>query len=174
MVEIPILVLGSFLIAYFSRNSFSKPCTHGFFRFFAWEFILIQFAFNLDSWFLNRLAWYQCISWFLLTVSIFLLIEGIRLIKKYGEPETTFETTTTLVKNGIFQYIRHPMYASLLFLTWGIFFKSPSSLDFGLVIISTFFLYATARMDEKESIAKFGNEYLDYLKTTRMFIPYIF
>jgi protein-S-isoprenylcysteine O-methyltransferase Ste14 len=84
------------------------------------------------------------------------------------------KTPKKLVNNGIFHFIRHPMYASLLFLSWGIFFKSPSSLNFSLVIISTFFLYATARMDEKECIAKFGNEYLDYIKITRMFIPTIF
>lgn len=174
MVKIPIVVLGSILIGYFSRNSFSKPLAHGFFRFFAWEIILIQFALNLDSWFVKPFSWYQSISWFLLTISLIFLFEAVRLMKKFGEPANSFETTTKLVNNGIFRLIRHPMYASLLFLAWGIFFKSPASLDFGLVIISTFFLYATARMDEKECIVKFKSQYLDYMKKTRMFIPYIY
>lgn len=36
------------------------------------------------------------------------------------------------------------------------------------------FLYLTALFDEKECIAYFGNKYLDYMKRTKMFIPFLF
>ena len=174
MIELSIILIGSILIVYYSRFSLQKPGSYGFFRFFAWEIILIQFTFDRIGWFTNIFAWYQCLSWILLLISILLLIEGVHLIRKHGKSATTFENTTKLVMIGIYRFIRHPMYASLLFLSWGLFFKSPSTLDFSFSMISWFFLYATARIDENGCIYKFGSDYLDYMKKTKMFIPYIF
>jgi protein-S-isoprenylcysteine O-methyltransferase Ste14 len=65
------------------------------------------------------------------------------------------------------------LYSSLVFLTWGIFFKN---LNYILLIISLFSsicLFLTARMDEKENIAYFGEKYSEYMKKTKMFIPFI-
>ena len=52
--------------------------------------------------------------------------------------------------------------------------KNPDLLLFAVASASTVFLYLTARMDEKECISYFGEEYKVYMKTTKMFVPYIF
>jgi protein-S-isoprenylcysteine O-methyltransferase Ste14 len=91
-----------------------------------------------------------------------------------GKPTDELEATTQLVTKGIYHFIRHPLYASLLYLAWGLFFKSPSLLDGCLAVVTTAFLYATARADEKECVLKFGEKYSNYMKKTRMFIPLVF
>ena len=174
MVDFTIILFGSILIMYYSSQFLLKPDSHGFFRFFAWEIILILFALNRIGWFSNALIWYQMVSWFLLTISIFLLVDGTYLLRKHGKSVISFEATTQLVTIGVYRYNRHPLYASLLFLCWGIYFKSPSWLDVGLAMISSLFLSATARADEKECITKFGDAYVVYMKTTKRFIPYLF
>jgi protein-S-isoprenylcysteine O-methyltransferase Ste14 len=57
-------------------------------------------------------------------------------------------------------------YSSLMFLGWGIFFKSPSWPDAGLAFLCAKFLIATAtaRMDERENINFFGAEYVEYMR----------
>jgi protein-S-isoprenylcysteine O-methyltransferase Ste14 len=70
--------------------------------------------------------------------------------------------------------IRHPLYSSLLFLAWGIFFKQVSLTATTLVLVATVSLVATVRVEEAENIQRFGDEYVDYMKTTRMFIPFLF
>jgi len=173
-LDYSIILLGTIIIISYSRSSLLRPQSHGFYRFFAWEIILIQFVLNRVGWFTNAFAWYQMISWILLIGSIIFLILGIREIKKFGHSMTSFEATTHLVRTGIYTYIRHPMYTSLLFLTWGIFFKSPFLLDFLISISASIFLYATSQIEETENIIKFGNDYLDFKKGTKRFIPYIF
>jgi protein-S-isoprenylcysteine O-methyltransferase Ste14 len=85
-----------------------------------------------------------------------------------------FEQTTKLIDKGIFRYIRHPLYSSLLFLSWGIFLKNPISELIIVVALSTAFLYLTAIFDEKECIVFFEDGYVEYMKRSKMFIPYIF
>ena len=99
----------------------------------------------------------------------------VTLPSREGSPSLLgFEKTTTLVTTGIFRYIRHPLYSSLLLLTWGIFFKSPSAIGIFLASASTLFLVATARADEAECIQFFGAPYREYMRRTKMFIPYLF
>jgi len=169
-------------LAYVSRASLRQPWSHGFYRFFAWEAILALALLNIEVWFHAPLSWHQIISWLLLIVSGFLVIRGVQLLRKTGKqdsqrddsPMLQFEKTTALVTTGAYRYIRHPLYSSLLFLAWGIFFKSPSWIGGGLALSATLFLVATARAEEAEDVRFFGPAYEEYIKQTRMFIPYLF
>ncbi|MCL5990880.1 MAG: DUF1295 domain-containing protein [Bacteroidetes bacterium] len=155
--------------------------THGFYRFFAWEGILWLAINNYKYWFDYPLSLLQIFSWILLSYSLLLLILGILQLIKFGKPHESrnekalfnIEKTTILVDEGIFKYIRHPIYGSLIFLTWGIFFKS-TNLELLLIsIASTVLLYITAKFDEKECIVYFGESYRKYMTLNKMFIPYI-
>ena len=177
-------IIISGLLAYISRASLCQPGAHGFYRFFAWECILLLFLLNVNSWFQNPFTWYQLISWTLLFVSFVPLIFGVLSLRKRGQPSTkrpgnssllAFEKTTRLVTTGIYASIRHPLYCSLLLLTWGIFFKAPANLTGVLItLVATVFLFATAVADEQECIQFFGNEYQAYMQKTKRFIPFLF
>jgi protein-S-isoprenylcysteine O-methyltransferase Ste14 len=56
----------------------------------------------------------------------------------------------------------------------GIFVKQPSWLGGLLALAATIFLLLTARVEEDENIRYFGTAYQDYMKQTKMFIPYLF
>ncbi|MFC2023322.1 methyltransferase family protein [Chloroflexota bacterium] len=182
MVKVVVFVLASLALAYVSRASILVPRSHGFYRFFAWEAILGQALLNVGIWFRDPLSWHQIISWVLLMVSLCLVIEGVRLLKGKGRPDTerneppliSFEKTTRLVSVGVYRYIRHPMYSSLLFLAWGIFFKGPSWIGAVLAAAATLFLVITARIEEDEDKRFFGPKYEEYMIQTKMFIPYLF
>jgi protein-S-isoprenylcysteine O-methyltransferase Ste14 len=175
-------VVGSVIIVYVSRASLRAPRSHGFYRFFAWETILALTVVNLGHWFDHLFAWHQLISWCLLIVSLFLVIHGLSLLKQMGKqnaqrndaPMLEFEKTTTIVTAGAYQYIRHPLYSSLLFLAWGVAFKVPSWLNGLLALVATLFLAATAKAEEAEDIRFFGAPYQEYMKKTKMFIPFLF
>ena len=183
MWKIAVFILFTLILVYISRASLSDRRSHGFYRFFAWESIAALLLLNLDGWFLDPWAWYQLISWFLLIVCILPLVLGARALtargkpvgQREGEPQLlAFEKTSALVTKGIYRYIRHPLYSSLLFLTWGIFFKSPADLLGALLALAaTLFLVATARADEAECTRFFGPAYQDYMKQTRMFVPFV-
>lgn len=171
------------VLTFISRASLRVPRSHGFYRFFAWEFILALVLLNLDAWFVDPWSWHQIISWFLLMLSFIPLGLGVPVLIKQGrskgerngEPQLlAFEKTSTLVTSGIYQHIRHPMYSSLLLLAWGVYFKAPLNLGILLVVGATWELFATARADEAECVRFFGRPYQEYMVKTRRFIPYLF
>ncbi len=174
MIETILFTASSIFIVWISIPSLRRPGSHGFYRFFAWEIILGMLLINVRGWFVHPFAWYQVISWILLFTSFIPIISGVYLLRHVGKPTDALEATTHLVQSGIYRFIRHPLYASLLYLAWGIFFKSPSLLDGCLVVVATAFLYATARADEAECLVKFGEEYAVYMKKTKLFIPFVF
>lgn len=177
-----LLISGTIILVAISRKSLLSLRSHGFYRFFAWEILLGMFILNAEKWFQNPFAWYQLVSWFLLILSIVLVILGLRLLRQIGKQDVgrndaslfALEKTSKLVTVSLYRYIRHPLYSSLLLLGWGMFFKSPSWLDAGLVLLCTFFLTATARVEEQENINYFGTEYVEYMGHSKMFIPFVY
>lgn len=182
MINVAIFLFVSASLAILSIRSLKNPRSHGFYRFFAFESILVLILLNVDAWFVNPFSPHQLVAWMLLCVSLFLAIHGFFLLIRVGKPTGTLEgssnlgieNTTTLVKTGVYGFIRHPLYTSLVFGGWGVFFKDPSLIGAGLAVANSAFLTLTAKVEEKENLNKFGDEYKEYMKSTRMFIPYVF
>ncbi|MGQ9620978.1 MAG: methyltransferase family protein [Bacteroidales bacterium] len=146
---------------------------YGITRFFSFESIFILFLLNFRIWFSNPFSLQQIISWILLFLSLCMAIEGFRLLKTAGKPGRNFEETTILIKRGVYRYIRHPLYLSLFLLGTGIMFKNPGIKQIIPGTVNLLAVWITARIEEKEMIVKFGQEYCDYMKETRMFIPFL-
>jgi protein-S-isoprenylcysteine O-methyltransferase Ste14 len=181
MEELLIFGILSVPIVVFSRRTLWNIQSHGFYRFLSWECIAWLLVSNIPVWFRDPLSITQIISWILLFVATYLVFAGFVLLKKAGQPDKkreekslySFEKTTRLIDFGIYKYIRHPLYASLLYLTWGIFLKNPDFQLFLISIASTFFLFITALFDEKECVKYFGDAYIAYMKRTKRFIPFL-
>lgn len=181
MIGTVVFAVGSGLLVWVSRRSLLRPMSHGFARFFAFEAILALLVINLPLWFVDPLGGRQLVSWVLLAGSIVLVTWGVVLLRRRGRarptaagaPEFAWENTERLVTTGVYRYVRHPMYASLLFLAWGALLKSLSMSTLLLAGIATLALVVTARREEAENLARFGQEYRDYMKETRRFVPFV-
>ena len=150
---------------------------HGIARFFAFESIALMALLDVKYWFVNPFSVLQIVSWVFLIICIPVALLGTVLLVNQGKPKgglVNFEDTSRLVTTGLYRYIRHPLYCSLLLLGFGVFFKHVGTAQIILVTINTIALYVTARIEEGEMIRGFGDEYREYMKKTRMFIPYVF
>ena len=182
MAKLIIFVAASIPILWISLPSLRRPRSHGFYRTFAWEAILALFLLNAEYWFVEPFAWHQIVAWTLLILSLPLIIGGVWLLRQVGRPDEHrqdasligVEKTTRLVTEGLYRYIRHPFYSSLLFLAWGISFKHPSWAGLALAATATVLLVITGKVEESEDIVYFGEKYREYMKRTKMFVPFVF
>ena len=181
-----IFIVLSILLAVLSRASLRDPRSHGFYRYFAWlaivALILLNYR-NLEQWFGDPLSLRQLVSWILLSASTAFVILGLLWLRSEGRPDPHrqddqallgIERTTRLVTTGIYKYVRHPLYSSLLLLAWGVFLKRPSWPAGGLALCASVFLVATAKVEEEENVKYFGEAYRTYMQKTQMFVPFLF
>lgn len=177
-----ILAFGTGIILWVSWPSLRKPWSRGFYRAFVFESILLMFLLATDSWFVDPFILRQIISWIFLIISAVMIVEGVRMFYKHGKisrerQDSTLmgiEKTTELVTTGIYRFIRHPFYSSLLFFAWGIFIKDVSFIAIVLSVMVTTLLIIIANMEEIENLQYFGESYRVYMQNTKKFIPYLF
>jgi len=144
--------------------------------------MLALLVLNFPRWTYAPFTPHQVASQALQLIAAVLVVHAVRMLRKAGRPNNerhetelySFEKTSTLVTSGAYRYIRHPMYASLLFLTWGIFLKDISLLSVVLTVGASIAIFVTALRDEAECRKHFGAAYVEYMKTNKRFIPFLF
>jgi protein-S-isoprenylcysteine O-methyltransferase Ste14 len=182
MIKLAIFVAVTTVLGYLTRGAIRAPGHHGFYRFFAWEAILGLLLVNSAYWEIEPPPRFEPLSALLLMVSLYLVAHGTLLLRARGRADGSrrdpallpFERTTRLVTTGPFRYIRHPLYSSLLFLAWGMFFKDTSWFAGALALAATAMLVLTGKAEERECVRYFGPTYREYMLRTRMFVPLLF
>ena len=142
---------------------------------------MVLLLLNVKYWFDDPFSPHQIVSWLLMSISLVMVWQGIASLLHLGNPDPIrndapligFEKTTALVTAGIYRYIRHPIYSSLLFLGWGLFFKHPTWTGVLLSLAASAFLIFTARAEEGENLHYFGESYRAYMKRSKRFIPFV-
>ncbi len=181
MIRASIFCAASVFLAFVSRKSLVRPRSHGFPRFFAWESLAALFLLVVPRWIDDWASPRQWASWALITASAYFALRGAYLLRTLGRPDPArtgdelfpFERTSRIVAAGLYRYVRHPLYASLIFLAWGFFLKHPMRPELLLASAASVFLILAAIIDEAECAAHFGDAYRAYMKTTRRFIPFL-
>lgn len=173
MRPIIFIMLGLGAIILSGRPRF-RPRSYRFFRLLSFEALLLLVYVNCPSWFFAPFSTRQIFSWILLLGSVVLAIHGYWMLHTYGQPTDGIETTTKLVDSGVFRFIRHPLYTSLLVFGWGVFLKRPTWTSVGLALGATAFLMATTLCEEEENRGRFREVYTAYQKHTWRMIPFVF
>ncbi len=112
-------------------------------------------------------------------LAIFGFIEAIIARKILGDNWTeSFEyqikKNHELITKGIYKYVRHPIYGGLIMMAPGALLVSGSyTFAIGLVLM-VIAAEIFARREEKLLIKHFGKKYIEYMKTTKKFIPFVY
>jgi protein-S-isoprenylcysteine O-methyltransferase Ste14 len=174
-MKLALFIICSIGLAWFSWwFSIKDKRYHGIYRYFAFECILALFLVNYIYWFVEPFSAIHILSWISLLISLVYLIWGIYLLFKIGKPKGKIENTTNLITTGLYKYIRHPLYGSILFLGTGEFFKNIDIWTTMLFLINIIALHFTAKEEEKEMIQKFRGVYNIYKQNSKMFIPFLY
>ena len=79
-----------------------------------------------------------------------------------------------LVKDGLYRYVRHPLYLGEILRNLGVVLIFSSVYGTLIVLLGSFFLLFRIEIEEKMLIGVFGEEYEEYKRKTKRLIPYIY
>jgi protein-S-isoprenylcysteine O-methyltransferase Ste14 len=111
----------------------------------------------------------------LIFIGIILRLTIIATLGQFFTVDVTIKQNHKLKRNGFYKYLRHPSYsASLLsFIGFGIMLNNWISLALVTILILMAFIIRI-KIEERALIEHFGTEYLDYKKSTKGIIPFIY
>lgn len=78
-----------------------------------------------------------------------------------------------LVTNGIYKWIRNPTYSGLYLVCTGVFIAIPSFLLLYWLLAFFISMEFQVRCEEEYLESIYGDEYRDYLKTSKRYLPYL-
>jgi protein-S-isoprenylcysteine O-methyltransferase Ste14 len=76
-----------------------------------------------------------------------------------------------VIKKGVFRFVRHPIYLSEIILYLGLLSLNISLAAALVWVIAIFFLHYISRYEEELLLAKFGDEYQQYMRDVPMWFP---
>jgi protein-S-isoprenylcysteine O-methyltransferase Ste14 len=101
----------------------------------------------------------------LLFLSGYLARKGLAIV--FGE----HRNEPVVIREGVFSVVRHPIYLSEILFYLGLLMLSPSLAAIWVWIVAVGFLHYISRYEEKLLLARFGEEYRQYMEDVPMWIP---
>jgi protein-S-isoprenylcysteine O-methyltransferase Ste14 len=100
-----------------------------------------------------------------LVLSAYLASTGLAIVFGAGR------RNTEVIKEGVFNYVRHPIYLGEILFYLGLLMLSMSLAAFLVWLMTIGFLHYISRHEERLLLARFGTDYEQYMRAVPMWIP---
>ena len=97
------------------------------------------------------------ISNFLITLALIIIIFSAKDLGKSLSPMPRPKENSKLITSGIYSFFRHPMYYSLIIISFSFFMKSLTIYNLILCILLTFIISNKIKIEEEYLTKKFNN-----------------
>ncbi len=79
-----------------------------------------------------------------------------------------------LIVNGLYKYVRHPIYGGFTIAIIGAFLVAKTYLFLPIFLLILLLMTRFAKREEKLLKKYFGKEYINYMQKTKMLIPFVY
>ncbi len=136
-------------------------------------YVIIQFSAIFALIINTNVENFEIISWFLMFLSLLIGVTALVNMKISNlNIMPTLKDNHTLITNGIYNHIRHPMYTSVILLSLALLLTNLSLINILTMLILIIDLYLKANFEEKLLISRFSN-YKKYTNKTGKFLPFV-
>jgi protein-S-isoprenylcysteine O-methyltransferase Ste14 len=141
-------------------------------------FVLVQFALfalyiidvDVIAYSIDLPAWINIILIITGIFGVMIITMGIINLSDNLTPFPTPRKNSNLISEGIYKYVRHPIYTGIVFIMFAFGFYTTSFTRMIITIILFLVFYFKSELEEKLLIDKFP-EYRDYQKRSGRFFP---
>jgi protein-S-isoprenylcysteine O-methyltransferase Ste14 len=111
----------------------------------------------------------------LIVLGIILRQYAIRVLGRYFTREVATRADQTVVQNGPYRFIRHPAYSGTLLTMLGIGLAMTNWASLVAILVCSFggFFYRVL-VEERALRSSLGQPYVEYMRHTKRFVPFVF
>jgi protein-S-isoprenylcysteine O-methyltransferase Ste14 len=130
---------------------------------------------NLSTFPIVQGTWMMYVGEAFILIGIIVRFIIIRSLGKYFTVDVTIKEDHKIKKEGFYKYLRHPSYAFSLLTSLGLGLYLNNWLALILAFAPPFLAFAyRIKIEEQALVEQFGDEYIEYRKTTKKLIPFIY
>ena len=120
-------------------------------------------------------VWTLYLGLIFIILGIILRFIIIRSLGKYFTVDVTIRQDHKIKKEGFYKYLRHPSYAFSLLTSLGLGLYLNNWISVVLALAPPFLAFSyRIKVEERALIEQFGEEYLEYRRKTKKFIPFVY
>ncbi len=110
----------------------------------------------------------------LLVAGISLDVSGRLTLRKFYSETVRIRRDHQLITHGLYRFVQHPIYLGVLLYAFSLPLIVGSPL--GLLVMTALIpmLILRIKLEERVLAARFGQEYSEYARRTKRFIPYVY
>lgn len=137
------------------------------------QFILFAvFTADLD-WSLGFSHWFRILNLIISIIGLLVVILAILQLNKNLSPFPTPKDASVLLENGLYKFIRHPIYSGIILMLTGYSFYKDSWYKLGITLLLLLLFYFKTQYEEQLLQIKF-EDYKTYKSKTGKFFPKIY
>lgn len=124
----------------------------------------------------GKITSYEVVSGLTLICLGFLVsLVGWLSIRRYSAPEFQIIEGHKVIDEGLYRYIRHPIYTGFFLIASGLplFLRSISGLLALILIVTPAWMYVIGQ-EEKFLVSELGDDYVAYMGKTKRLIPFVY
>lgn len=123
----------------------------------------------------THISWYTILGAAMIVTGLLFRAWSVSTLGKYFTATVQIVDDHKLVRSGPYRIVRHPSYtgAFLALTAGGVILESLTGFIISCMAMFTAY-YVRIRIEEKELVTRFGNDYAAYQQDTKMIIPYVF
>jgi protein-S-isoprenylcysteine O-methyltransferase Ste14 len=125
------------------------------------------------------ITWNRAVLFFigltLMVLGIILRQYAIRVLGRYFTREVATRADQTVVQNGPYKFVRHPAYSGTLLTMLGIGLAMTNWASLVAILVCSFpgFFYRVM-VEERALRTSLGQPYVEYMRHTKRFVPFVF
>jgi protein-S-isoprenylcysteine O-methyltransferase Ste14 len=104
-------------------------------------------------------------------LSLLFILAGFALLGSAWNVLYAAQKSQTLACSGAYAWLRHPQYVGFILIMAGFLFQWPTVLTLAMFPILVVMYVRLARREEREAIARFGDDYREYMRRVPAFVP---
>ncbi len=133
-------------------------------------FLFIVYLFDIKSWSFTIKLGFQYLGLTILGTGILISVVSLLQLNKNVSTFPSPKSNTQLIQNGLYRYVRHPIYTGILLITFGFALYAGSLFKF-LICIGLFIVFYYKSSYEEQRLAIVFPNYDTYKKYAGRFFP---